>query len=103
LIVLVAPMAPHMAEEMREKLGNEFSIFNKWVWPKYDNNKLISNQVNLAVQINGKMRWTVELSREATESDVMEKIKSDWKLANYLTWEPKKIIYVKGKIMNIII
>lgn len=103
LVILVAPMAPHMAEEMREKLGNEFSIFTKWVWPKYDGNKLVSDQVNLAVQINGKMRWTIETSREASEIEVIEKIKSDWKLASYIVWESKKIIYVKGKIINIII
>ncbi len=103
LVILVAPMAPHMAEEMREKLGNEFGIFTKWVWPKYDEGKLVSDQVNLAVQINWKMRWTVEISREASEDEAMVKVKADPKLVGYLTWETKKVIYVKGKIINIII
>jgi leucyl-tRNA synthetase len=57
----------------------------------------------MAVQINGKVRWTITISREAEESEVMEKIKSDSKLSSYLIWIPKKIIYVKGKIVNIVL
>ncbi|MDO4713169.1 MAG: class I tRNA ligase family protein [bacterium] len=56
LTLMLAPFAPHLAEELWEKLGNAFSIFTTGKWPQYDEAKLVSSQVTLAVQINGKTR-----------------------------------------------
>jgi leucyl-tRNA synthetase len=60
--------------------------------------------VKMAVQFNGKVRWTIEVSKEATQDDVMNAVKSDWKLNWYLSlWERKKVIYIPWKILNIVL
>lgn len=102
LIIMLAPFAPHLAEEFWELLGNEFSIFQKAQWPSYDESKLMSSQVTLAVQINGKMRGTLQVAVDANQDAVFALVQADEKLANYLTGEIKKVIFVPGKIMNII-
>jgi leucyl-tRNA synthetase len=57
----------------------------------------------LAVQFNGKMRWTLQISADATQDQAILAIKENEKLKNYYTWEPKKIIFVPWKIINIIL
>ncbi|MCF7835077.1 GxxExxY protein [Candidatus Gracilibacteria bacterium] len=103
LVILVSPFAPHTAEELREQIGNEYSIFTKAKWPKYEEKYLVSNEINLAVQINGKMRGTIQVKKDIDQNQALELIKSNPKLSGYLTGEPKKIIYVQGKIINIIL
>ena len=103
LIIMLAPFAPHLAEEFREKLGNEFSLFTKWSWPKFDEKKLVSSIITLPIQINGKMRGTLQVSPSLSQDEILNLIKQDEKLANYLTGEIKKCILVPGKIINIIL
>jgi leucyl-tRNA synthetase len=103
LVVLVSPFAPHLAEELREQLGNEYSLFTKSTWPKYDEIYLVADTVTIAVQVNGKVRGTISISKEAEEKDVMQLAKADEKIAQRIIWEPKKIIYIKGKILNIVV
>jgi len=103
LSLLIAPFAPHLAEEFWSLLWNEFSIFTKWKWPKYDESLLEASEVTLAVQFNGKMRWTLQISADATQDQAIQAIKENEKLKNYYTWEPKKIIFVPWKIINIIL
>ncbi|MDR0282732.1 MAG: class I tRNA ligase family protein [Candidatus Peribacteria bacterium] len=74
-IILLAPFAPHLAEEFWSLLGNEFSIFTKAKRPKRDEKKLISDTVNLAIQFNGKVRGTIEVSPDASEEEVLGIIK----------------------------
>ena len=102
-VILLAPFAPHLAEEFWSLLGHEFSIFKNAKWPKYDENKLAGDLVKMAVQFNGKVRWTIEVSKDATQDDVMNIVKSDRKLSGYLNSEPKKIIYIPGKILNVVL
>lgn len=103
LVILVSPFAPHLAEELREQLGNDYSVFTKAVWPKYDEKCLVADTVTIAVQVNGKVRGTITISKEAEESEVMKFAKADEKIAQRIVDEPKKVIYVKGKILNIVI
>lgn len=103
LIIMLSPFAPHLAEEFREKLGNEFSLFTKWSWPKFDEKKLVSSIITLPIQINGKMRGTLQVSPSLSQDEILNLIKQDEKLANYLTGEIKKCILVPGKIINIIL
>ncbi len=103
LVILVSPFAPHLAEELWEQLGNEYSIFTKASWPKYDEKCLVADVVTIGVQINGKVRWSLCISKEAKESEVMALAKADEKIAARIVSEPKKVIYVKGKILNIVV
>ena len=102
-IVLLAPFAPHLAEEFWSLLWHDFSIFKNGKWPVYDENKLTANSVKMAVQFNWKVRGTISIPKEATQDVAMEAVKADWKLSGYLISEPKKVIYVPGKILNIVL
>lgn len=103
LVILVSPFAPHTTEELREQIWNEYSIFTKAKWPTYEEKYLVSDEVTLAVQINWKMRWTILINKDADQNQAFELIKNDEKISSYIIWEPKKIIYVQGKILNIIL
>ena len=103
LVLMLSPFAPHLAEEFWERLGNDFSIFTKGSWPKFDEKKLISSIITLPVQINGKMRWTLQVSPNASQDEILDLIRQDEKLVSYLTGEIKKCILVPGKIINIIV
>ena len=103
LVLMLSPFAPHLAEEFWERLGNDFSIFTKGSWPKFDEKKLISSIITLPVQINGKMRWTLQVSPNASQDEILDLIRQDEKFVSYLTGEIKKCILVPGKIINIIV
>ena len=103
LVILLSPFAPHLAEELWEQLGNAYSIFTKATRPKYDETLLVADTITIAVQVNGKVRGTISLSLEADEQEAMTAAKADEKINNRITSEPKKIIYVKGKILNIVV
>jgi leucyl-tRNA synthetase len=103
LVILVAPFAPHLAEELWEQLGNEYSLFTKAKWPTYDEKYLVADTATIAVQVNGKVRGTLTINKDAEESEVMNLAKADEKIAQRIVSEPKKVIYVKGKILNIVV
>lgn len=84
LVIMIAPFAPHLAEEFWEQLGNPFSIFTTGQRPQYDEQFLVSSEVTLAVQFNGKMRGTLQVAADATQEQVLELIKKDEKLNSYL-------------------
>lgn len=98
---LLAPFAPHLSEELWEKLGHSTSVHLE-EWPQYDEKKAASEKVMLAVQINGKARGAVEVSRGAEEKEVLVAAQNDEKLAKYLDFEPKKVIFVPDRIINLI-
>lgn len=101
---LFAPFAPHMTEELWAELGNAFSI-HKSVWPEYDPKYLVKDMLTVAVQVNGKLRATVEIAASDKDNKTLveEQARSDADVARFLTAEPKKIIYVSGKILNFVI
>ena len=103
LVLMLAPFAPHLAEEFWNLMGNEFSIITTGKWPNYDPAKLVSSRIVLPVQFNGKMRWTLEISPELSQEEILAMIRQDEKLASYLTGEIKKCILVPWKIINIIV
>lgn len=104
LSLLVAPFAPHLAEEIWcETLGKEFSVFTKGTWPAFDPVLVVDDVVTMAVQFAGKVRGTISVAPTASQDDVMTIIRNDSKLQKHLVSEPKKVIYVPGKIVNIIL
>lgn len=102
-IKILAPFAPHLAEEVWYELGNTTSVHVS-VWPTYDSEKLVESTSTLAIQIAGKMRGTIEIARDSEDSVVLEIVKNHEIYKKYVgDIEPKKIIIVKNKIVNIVI
>lgn len=100
LSILIAPFAPHLAEEFYHMLGMGGSVFNA-AWPRYDENLVKASTIKLPIQINGKTRGFVEVDAEADEKTVISIARDEIKAK--LTGEIKKEIYVKGKIINFVI
>jgi len=103
LVVLLSPYAPHIAEELWEKLGNESGTISYAAFPKFDESVLVESNFSYPVSFNGKMRFKVELPLALTpkevEAIVMEKPESQ----KYLDGKtPKKVIVVPGRIVNVV-
>jgi len=103
LVLLLAPFAPHMCEELWQSLGHkDILVFEKW--PEYDKNLIQETEITLAVQINGKLRDTLEVLAEISEEDVKNLALGSEKVQKWLEGkEPKKIIYIKGKLVSIVV
>ncbi len=99
---LLAPFAPFISEELWSKLGNAYSIHQQ-TWPEYDEALIQDDTVKIAVQINGKVRSTIEIDFDTEEKDAVERAMADENIKKYVQSEPKKVIFVKNKILNIII
>ena len=102
LIILISPYAPHIAEELWEKMGHQNSVsFAKF--PKYDEKYLLENTKNYPVSFNGKMRFTIELSIDLSKEEIEKIVMTYEKTAHFLGVKtPKKIIVVPQKIINIV-
>ena len=102
-IILINPFMPHLAQELWELIG-ETDELSYQKWPSYDKNVAQQDIITIAVQINGKRRSEIEISRNQTEDDVITKAKADPKVFTYLkNSEIVKEIYIKEKILNIVI
>ncbi|GKS60239.1 leucine--tRNA ligase [Nitrospira sp.] len=100
---LLAPFAPHVAEELWERLGQPPSV-GQQDWPRYDLSLTISDRVEIPIQINGKLRGKIEVSGEAGREDILELARKDTKIQELLQGkEPKKIIYVEKKMINFVV
>ena len=102
-LILLNPVCPHITEEIWQRMGYEGYVHES-SWPEYDESKTILDVIELPIQVNGKLRATVEINREASEDEVYEKAVKDDVVAKYL--EGKNVvkkIYVKGRIFNIIV
>ncbi len=103
LLKLLAPFAPHITEQIWHELGNN-TFIHKEAWPTYDESKLVDDIAILAIQIGGKMRGTIEIARDSEDSVILEAVKKHEMYKKYVgDIEPKKIIIVKNKIVNIVV
>jgi leucyl-tRNA synthetase len=102
-ITLLAPFAPHVTEELWSRLGHT-DMLAFVDWPTYDESKLVSDTMNIAVQVNGKLRATVIVASDATEEGIKAQALAE---ENVIKWmegkEPKKVIYVAGKIVSVVV
>jgi leucyl-tRNA synthetase len=103
LLILLVPYAPHIAEELWGKLGNEGSILNA-TYPTFDEKYLVEATKEYPVSINGKMRTTISMATDAEEATVKEMVLANDIVQKWLEGkEPKKIIFVKGKMVNVVL
>jgi leucyl-tRNA synthetase len=102
LLILISPYAPHIAEELWEKLGNTESISTA-SFPIFEPQHLVESSKNYPVSFNGKMRFTMELPLDMTKDDIEKEVLAHQKTQAQLAGRvPKKIIIVPGKIINIV-
>jgi len=101
-LILLNPLAPHISEELNEKLG--YRPLSGLKWPTYDEQFLSEDTVTLAIQFNGKTRGTISVLQDSKEVDVIDMVKKTTFGKKYLKdGKVRKIIFVPGRIMNIII
>jgi len=103
LLLLLAPFAPHMVDELFEMMGEKkFAYQSKW--PKCDESKMVRDTISLAVQVNGKLRGVIEVSPTAEEKVALEIANNDESVKKWLVDKRvMKVIYIKGKILNLIV
>ncbi len=100
---LLSPFAPYISEELWEELGEKESI-HKAPWPIYDETKLVGNVVTISVQMNGKLRGTLDTNINSEENEVREKVEIlDFYKKNVEGKEIIKVIFVKNKIINFVV
>lgn len=102
LIQLVAPFAPHLAEELWRDLGHEDSV-NKDHWPNWEEKYLVSDEITVVVQVNGKLRGEILVPSGADQQTVEETVRTNEKISSYITGDPKKIIYIPDRLINYVI
>lgn len=103
LLLLVNPFAPHITEEMWSTLGYGEMIAKDGTWPEYDEAKCVDDTVEIAVQINGKIRAKIEVATDASNDEAIAAAKADEKIAEELNGKNIiKEIYVKGRLVNIV-
>ena len=103
LLILLAPFAPHIAEELWHALGEETTIVAA-TWPEYNEQLLVEDSVKYPVSFNGKTRFTMEFAREASQDAIREAVLSAEEAQKWLEGKtPKKVIIVPGRIINIVL
>ena len=102
-LIILSPFAPHLSEELWQSLGHQESIFQE-KWPEYDKKLVIDEEVTIAIQVNGKLRDTVLVGRGTSEKELQKKILELPKIKPYLEGkEIKKLIYIKDKLINVVV
>ncbi|MCA9342304.1 leucine--tRNA ligase, partial [Candidatus Saccharibacteria bacterium] len=102
LVRLIQPFAPHMAAELWQQLGHD-SQLDFVDWPEWDEQKIISENMTIVVQVNGKVRATLEVSADATEDAIKSMALANENVTRHLKAEPKKVIYIKNKLLSIVV
>ncbi len=102
-IKLIAPFAPHFAEEQWNLLDMNFSIFNE-KWPEFDSNALIKDEIEIAIQVNGKVRAKINIATGLSDDEIKEIILNNDEVKSLIKdKELKKVIVVKGRLVNIVV
>jgi leucyl-tRNA synthetase len=102
LVQLVSPFAPHIAEELWEKLGRRGSVLDAG-WPAYDPSLIEEEMFELAVQVNGKLRGRLSVPKGISEEGALAEAMAEKSITKFVTGEPKKVIFVPGRLLNIVV
>ncbi|HEX2167279.1 MAG TPA: leucine--tRNA ligase [Longimicrobiales bacterium] len=104
LVVLAAPFAPHIAEELWELLGHSGSIFTGANWPSYDASKTIADTVEFVVQVNGKVRARMTMGRGITKEDAQAAALADDNVRRFVDGaQVRKVIFVPDRLLNLVV
>src|SRR2546421_568350 len=99
---MLAPYAPHIAEELWEVLGGKGSAFEQR-WPEYDERLASAGDVEIAIQVNGKLRSRLVVPRGMAEKDVLARALADEAVKKFVDGQPlKKIVYVQDRLVNVV-
>ncbi|MGH7632785.1 MAG: class I tRNA ligase family protein, partial [Gemmatimonadaceae bacterium] len=102
LVQLAAPFGPHVAEELWERMGHDTSIFDSG-WPAFDAAAATEDEIEIGVQVNGKLRGSVRISREATEEHVLAAALAVPTIAKFVAGDVRKVVYVKGRVVSLVV
>jgi leucyl-tRNA synthetase len=102
LVQLVAAYAPHLAEECWAVLGHTTSVFDA-PWPSYDPAQLVDDEVDLVVQVNGKLRGKLRVSADITQEPAMAAAMADSSIQKFITGDIQKVIFVPKRLLNIVV
>jgi leucyl-tRNA synthetase len=104
LVIMLAPFAPHIAEELYQRLGHKDGLFGAAAWPEFDEAKAAENSVEIAVQVNGKLRARLVVGVDADEATVKAEAIALENVARHIEGKTvRKQIYVPGKLLNLVI
>ncbi len=104
LLILLAPFAPHLTEELWQAVLKKKSSIHQEKWPKFNPKKIGRNMTTIAIQINGKVRAVMEAEGQESEEKIKEMALSQEAVQKWIVGkEIKKVIYVKGKVLNIVL
>ena len=102
LLILLAPFAPHLAEELWQTIGEDSSIARQ-SWPVFNPELVVSVEWTIPIQVNGKLRSKISVPAGSTKDQVIASAQSDTKLAEWLQDKtPRKVIYVEQKLVNFV-
>lgn len=103
-VQLIAPFAPHMAEELWESLNESAGSIHQTSWPEFNAEILKSNQIELPIQVNGKHRADISVPKDISEAELKPLVLAHANIQKHLEGkEPKKFIYVQGRIINLVV
>ena len=101
LVKILQPLAPHMSAELWQQLGNETQLdFEEW--PEWDDAQIVRDTLTIVVQVNGKLRAKLEVAADTDAEEIKKLALADENVQKFVTGEPRKVIYVPGKLVNIV-
>jgi len=102
-VLVLAPFAPHLAEELWQRLGHAGSLAHE-PWPSYDKGLIREKQIELAVQVNGKIKDRIVVAAEAGEEAIRaEALRSDKVVEALAGKAPRKVIVIKSRLVNVVV
>jgi len=102
LVQMIEPFAPHMANELWEQLGNEGLVQNAQ-WPEWDEALIVEDVITIAVQVNGKLRGEIQVGKDTDPEEIKAHALAHENVARFVTGEPKKVIYVPGRLVSVVV
>lgn len=102
MVSMMAPFAPHAAEELWHDLGHDDSV-NRDHWPVWDDEYILEDTITIAIQVNGKLRGTVTVAADMSKEAIIAAALASDRVKIHINGEPKKTIYVPGKLVNLVV